>query len=127
MTAAIQSERNRGSRKGARAETVRSCRGGAILSVVAIVSALRYFGELWEGPFPPAPSPDEVDAEAYRQQESCVANLAYRIRTLPQDKYKSGDREQGGKRKQPHAKWSSKLRPSNAQHDDPDGLNQKLQ
>jgi len=89
--------------------------------------ALRHCGELGEGPLSSAPSPDEIDDEAYGEQKGGISNFTNCVGALDQDKHETSDGEEGGDRKEPHAKWSRQLWPSNAEHDYADRLDQKLQ
>src|SRR6516225_1366930 len=113
MTAAIQSERKRGSPSGAQAELLSGADavvGIGRLADSAMLTESRSFQSCGRSspkrPLATTPSPNDIDDEPGDEDHGRIANFLQKVLARDEDEEKSGNGDQGRNRIQPHAKWT---------------------
>src|SRR6185312_8722874 len=82
---------------------------------------------LGKGPLMPPPGAKQINNQAADENDRGIADLAGEVGSRKQDKNKSKARQQRWQGIEPHAKWAWHFRTPNAEDDQPDCLNKKLQ
>src|SRR5271156_6677596 len=129
IPAATQSERKRGSCNGAQAEPFAVLGNIGVLTMSAMLVAcnLFYGCVLSKRPLPVTPGPQQINDYAADQDQRSVANLSQRVRSRNQYEHKSNRCSQRRQRVKPHAERPRQVGPADAQHDQANRLQQKLQ